>query len=94
MYQVYILQSLKIERLYIGFTDNIEQRLAAHNRGDVRSTKAYRPYRVLRVEQYESKTDARKRELQLKRSGRLRKELKQLVASEEKWPLMASSSNG
>lgn len=94
LYQAYVLQSIKTGRLYIGSTADIEQRLIAHHRGDVSSTKAYRPYKIVRVEIFDSRTDARKREIQIKKSGRLRKELKQFVALKESGPVEASSSNG
>lgn len=81
MYHVYVLISQKNKRLYIGLSANINARLKAHNAGDVQSTRPYRPYQLILVEQYETITLARQRESQIKKSGRIRKELKQLTAS-------------
>ena len=62
-YAVYILRSLKVGKYYIGSTENIEKRLAKHNRGEVQSTKAYRPWEMMQVEIFPSRQEARKREL-------------------------------
>jgi putative endonuclease len=94
MFQVYVLQSESVDRLCIGSTSNVQKRVLAHNAGDVRSTKAYRPWKLLQFESFETKREARHREIQLKKSGRLRKELKQFKASKESGPLAAPSSNG
>ena len=43
-FYVYILQSEKDPgRFYIGFTEDLEGRLARHNAGEVPSTAPYRP---------------------------------------------------
>jgi len=44
----------------------VEKRLSEHNRGKVRSTKAYYPYSLIYKEDFLTKTDARKREIELK----------------------------
>ena len=67
MYYVYLLQSIKSGRLYIGFTGNLKIRFCEHNKGNVKSTKSYRPY--LLYEAYASKADATKRETELKNKG-------------------------
>ncbi|MCU4158358.1 GIY-YIG nuclease family protein [Carboxylicivirga sp. A043] len=67
MYHVYVLYSLRYNKIYIGFTSDLEQRLLSHN---VLSTKGYtvkyRPWSLLFTESYENKADAMKREKQLK----------------------------
>jgi putative endonuclease len=71
MHYVYILYSETGRRRYVGMTADAEQRLAMHNAGKVRSTKAYRPWRRIWLEEYQSIEEARKRELYLKTgSGR------------------------
>ncbi|MBI2985054.1 MAG: GIY-YIG nuclease family protein [Candidatus Kerfeldbacteria bacterium] len=69
MYYVYILKSVRANRHYIGSTDNVVSRIARHNRGRVRSTKSYQPWQLVKTERFKTKTEARKRENQLKRSG-------------------------
>ena len=64
---VYVLQSIPTGRFYIGQTDRLISRFDQHMAGKVRSTKAYRPWRMLYVETYATRTGAIKREHELKR---------------------------
>ena len=66
MYYVYLLKSVKTQKLYIGYTANLRKRFAEHNRGMSKATKPYIPFELAYYEAYLSKTDARKREMQLK----------------------------
>ncbi|MBT8253741.1 MAG: GIY-YIG nuclease family protein [Flavobacteriaceae bacterium] len=66
MVYIYILYSETHNRYYVGMTENIEQRLTYHNEGQVKSTKAYKPWRLVRFEKYKSKMEARVREKYLK----------------------------
>ena len=75
MYTVYVIKSKVNDRLYVGYTENIIERLNSHNSGKVRSTKAYKPYTLVYKEEYENKTEARKREIFLK-SGKGRELVK------------------
>ena len=75
MHYVYILQSLKDKKLYIGITKNLEWRLKQHKEGDVEVTKLRRPLRLLGYEAYMTKEEAANREKYLKR-GDGSKELK------------------
>ncbi|CAN5440621.1 hypothetical protein BH11BAC1_BH11BAC1_23890 [soil metagenome] len=63
MYFAYVLKSLKDNRFYYGSCENIEVRLKSHNAGKVRSTKARRPLTLHYSEIFETRTEARKREL-------------------------------
>lgn len=62
MYVIYVLQSLLNKQLYVGFTEDLEERLAAHNRGEVISTKSHRPWHLIFHECYTNKEDALRRE--------------------------------
>ncbi len=75
MYYVYVIKSEKNRKQYIGYTENLEERLQSHNAGKVRSTKSFIPYKIIYKEEYLNKTEARKRELFLK-SGKGREYLK------------------
>ena len=66
MYYVYLLKSVKTQKLYIGYTANLRKRFAEHNRGMSKATKPYIPFELAYYEACLSKTDARKREMQLK----------------------------
>ncbi len=65
-YYTYTLRSLKNNDIYIGSTANISNRLELHNKGRVRSTKAYRPWELIKTEEFGSRSEAMKREKFLK----------------------------
>ena len=76
MYYVYIIQSKKDGRLYKGSTSNLKPRLLAHQNGKVKSTQAYRPWKLIYYEVFIDKTDALREELFLK-SGKGKSTLKE-----------------
>jgi len=65
-YYVYILQSEKDNRLYIGFTPDLRARFKKHQDGKVISTKYRRPLKLIYYEAYKDRSVAQKREQQLK----------------------------
>jgi putative endonuclease len=70
-YFLYILYSPKYVKTYVGQTDNLENRLAVHNSGKVKSTKPYLPWIIIRSESFTSRAEAMKREAWFKsRAGR------------------------
>ena len=75
MYHLYVLKSLKDLGYYIGITDSVEKRLKEHNSGKTKSVRHRTPFALAYSEKYDSKTDARKREILLKRNYQIRKEL-------------------
>ena len=75
MFYVYILQSFKDKRTYVGYTPNIKKRLEKHNSGQVISTKYRRPLKLIFLENFETSPEAKKRELYWK-SGAGRRKLK------------------
>ncbi len=77
MYYVYTLRSIASGNLYIGVSDDPHRRLSEHNSGKTRSTKPHIPYILIYVEKHVSKEEALKRERQIKRSGKIRKALKE-----------------
>jgi putative endonuclease len=66
LHYVYILQSLRDKRYYIGETSNVEQRLLFHNSGKQRSTRNRISFRLILVEEYTNRNEALKREKQIK----------------------------
>ena len=82
MYIVYILESEKSGRWYIGHTANLEERLIMHNAGRVKSSAPYIPYMIIYQELFVTKSEATKRELQIKRSGIIRKAIRGRVTRE------------
>ncbi len=66
MYYIYILRSQKDGNLYIGQTENLEERLRYHNLGRVKSTKRRLPLELLHMEEFSSRSEAMRREKILK----------------------------
>jgi len=73
-YYVYLLRSVKDGRFYTGYTANLRNRLAQHNEGRVRSTKVRRPFELVYWESFRTRSEAMRRERQLKPLGRAEKE--------------------
>ena len=80
-YYLYVLQSTRADRTYIGSSAEPDERLGSHNAGRVRSTKAWRPWQLVFLEEYQDRATAEKRERYLK-SGWGRRELAALL---ERW---------
>ena len=77
-YYTYILYSESKDRFYIGSCEDVLIRLKRHNEGATPSTKPYRPWKIVWTEQYESKADALKMELYIKRM-KSRKFIEELI---------------
>ncbi len=66
-------------RTYVGWTNNLENRLAKHNAGTgARSTKG-RDWVLLYVEKHLTKQEAMSREWYLKRNSKFRSKLRELL---------------
>jgi putative endonuclease len=61
-YCVYVLYSLKDKSFYIGFTENLKQRLTDHFHGHSKSTASRKPFKLIFCEYFLSKKDALRRE--------------------------------
>jgi putative endonuclease len=57
---------MKDRRFYVGYSTNLEKRLAEHNDGKVESTKRRRPFHLVYYEACLNQQDALKREKYLK----------------------------
>lgn len=68
MSYVYILQSGKDKKFYVGSPNNLKRRLKEHNDGEVFSTKSRLPLRLVYYEACLSEDNARRREKYLKTS--------------------------
>ena len=67
MYTVYVLYSPSHQKIYVGFTSNLEQRMISHNQKGVKGyTSKFRPWQVLFTECFSTKHEAMKREKALK----------------------------
>lgn len=77
MFYFYILHSTKDKKLYYGFSSDLKKRFQDHANGNVHATKNRRPLKLMYYEAYEKEEQARKREKEVKVSGRIRKEIKE-----------------
>ncbi|MDH3892359.1 MAG: GIY-YIG nuclease family protein [candidate division Zixibacteria bacterium] len=77
-YYLYILQSEAIDRLYIGVTGDLKNRIKRHNQGRSLSTKSARPWKVVHTEEFNTRSEAMMRESQLKK-WKNKDRLKQLI---------------
>lgn len=66
MYYVYVLLSLKDNRFYTGYTENLRNRLEMHSKGFVSITKNRRPLKLIYYEACLAQKDVLKREKYLK----------------------------
>ena len=68
MFFVYAIESLGVERIYIGYTKDSDERLKYHNSGYVKSTSQDRPWKLVAFEKVENENEARWLERTLKKS--------------------------
>jgi len=78
MFFVYVLQSEKNGKFYVGQTADVNERLIRHNAGRAPSTKGGRPWKLVHVEQFPSREGAMARERELK-SGHSHSQLTSLI---------------
>ncbi len=70
MWYFYVLQSKnKPDYFYKGSTNDLKRRLEQHNKGDVDSTRPYKPFKLVYYEAYVSEHAVRFRESSVKTSG-------------------------
>jgi putative endonuclease len=69
MFTVYILYSEKFNKIYVGYTSDLEKRFLSHNEIGIKGwTKNFRPWKIIHSEIFETKVEAINREKQLKSS--------------------------
>jgi putative endonuclease len=91
IYYVYVISSNNRSYTYIGLTSNPNRRIEQHNRGYNRTTKPYRPFHTILIEEFATRPQAREREKHLKTGwGRLalKKKIEQYRAG------LSASPNG
>jgi putative endonuclease len=67
MYTTYALHSSKYEKIYIGFTSDLDDRFLSHNKLATKGwTVRYRPWEIVHTEEFRTKAEAMKREKELK----------------------------
>lgn len=73
----YVLGSVKegTGLTYVGWTNDLEKRLAAHNSGTGAKSTRGRQWTILYTEEFKNRSDAMSREWYLKRDRKFRKQL-------------------
>jgi putative endonuclease len=79
MFYVYVLQSKRDAKLYVGYTNDLKKRVNEHSAGMVESTSPRRPFKLVYYEAYLSRDDARRREYNLKLRGQARTQLQRRI---------------
>ena len=79
-YSVYIIYSAKLDKYYIGYTENITIRLVQHNEGLSSFTSKAIDWVLKYTEEFDSRENAHKRELEIKRK-KSRKYIEWLISS-------------
>jgi putative endonuclease len=67
MYFLYILFSPKLNKYYIGFTTDIQDRIRKHNSNHKGFTGGIGDWQLAYSEEFDNKTEAMKREIQIKK---------------------------
>ncbi|HBI16808.1 MAG TPA: excinuclease ABC subunit C [Candidatus Moranbacteria bacterium] len=78
---VYILESSKDKKFYIGQTNNLENRINRHNSGQVSSTKNRRPLKIIYSEKFSTRKESMNREKYLKSLKNSRYILNNIISS-------------
>ena len=78
-FYVYIIQSKKDFSFYIGQTNDLDARLSKHNDGFSKYSSTKIPWRLVYFEMFETRTDAIKREKEIK-SKKSRKYIEFLIS--------------
>ena len=79
MYYTYVLKSKVDEFTYIGYTGDLRKRMKEHNGGKTKSIKHRIPFEIVYYEAYKSKTDARRREIELKNNSYQKEQLMERI---------------
>ena len=83
MYTTYAISSLHRNYIYVGLTNNIVNRFNRHQQGQERTTKPYRPFKLIYSQEFKTRLEARKQEIYLK-SGIGKEYLKKTQNNEHK----------
>ena len=74
MFYVYILRCAD-DSLYCGYTTDVEKRFEKHKSGKgAKYTRSHLPLEIVYIEEFETKSDALKRECEIKSMTKLQKE--------------------
>ncbi len=66
MFYTYAIKSLNRNYIYVGLTNNVNRRLEEHNKGYNKTTKPYKPFKLIYKEEFVTRNKAREKEKYLK----------------------------
>ena len=66
MFYTYILYSNYFDKFYIGQSSDLDKRFSRHQNGYVKSTKPFRPWKLVYFESFDTRKEAVNREAVLK----------------------------
>ena len=69
MFYTYIIFSERINKYYVGSTQDVEERLRRHNLDHSKSTKGKGPWELVKTIQFETRSEAVKLEKKIKKRG-------------------------
>ncbi len=79
MFYTYIIKSIKFDSFYTGHSQDLNERLLKHNGSYSKSTKAKAPWKLVYFEEFETRSRAAKREIEIK-NKKSRKYIEELLA--------------
>ena len=65
---MYAIKSATSQRVYVGQTSDLEDRMKRHNSGEVQSTRKDVPWKLVAVEEFKTRSQAMWKEMELKNS--------------------------
>ena len=80
MFYIYVLQSTKTGRRYVGSCDNLDERIRRHNLGHSKATRHGIPWTLMHSESFSSRAEATRKE-RFYKTGRGRDEPNRLDES-------------
>jgi putative endonuclease len=80
-YKTYILKSLSAGRFYIGSTGDLEKRINLHNSKRANWTKRYQPWVLIYFEEFDTRSEAVRRERFLKSEKNIKRFLEKKANS-------------
>lgn len=79
-FHVYIIYSSSLDQYYVGHTENLQDRIFRHKNSGSKSTKKANDWVLKYTEEFSTKAEAMKRELEIK-GKKSRKYIERLVSS-------------
>jgi putative endonuclease len=80
LFYVYILYSPSLDQYYVGHTENLQDRIFRHTNSGSKSTKKANDWVVRYTEEFDSRQEAMRRELEIKKK-KSRKYIEWLISS-------------